>query len=55
MSKYQCKYSEYEWKNKTPARFIEQGEHIIWAVIKGKEQPFPLVGYRMIVFPFRKR
>lgn len=33
----QCKYSEYKWKNKVPARIIEQGLHIVWAVIKGKE------------------
>ena len=40
-----CKYSEYEWKNKVPARNVEQGVHIIWAVVMEKEQPFPLVGY----------
>ena len=32
-----CKYSEYEWKNKAPARNVEQGVHIIWAVIMEKE------------------
>lgn len=25
--KYNCKYSEYEWKNKAPARIIEQGAY----------------------------
>ena len=27
-----CKYSGYEWKNKAPARNVEQRVHIIWAV-----------------------
>ena len=35
--KYDYKYSEYEWKNKAPARNVEQGLHIILAVIKVKE------------------
>ena len=26
-----CKYSGYEWKNKAPARNVEQGVHIVWA------------------------
>ena len=28
------KYSRYEWKNKAPARDVEQGVHIIWAVVE---------------------
>lgn len=27
MSKNHCKYSGYEWKNKAPARIIEQGAY----------------------------
>ena len=27
----------HKWKNKATASIIEQGVHIIWAVIKGKE------------------
>ena len=32
-------------EKQTPARNVEQGVHIIWAVVMEKEQPFPLVGY----------